>query len=294
MYSHKFVVCCDATIRYCEQWIIPLPVCLERVESRSPLVLRGQGKGKGLGHICECCAHVRRRRTHDDDIGSDYIESEPPDPDEDHQQRFNRLCSGDLHNGKGFKNSDGTWNKGKQKGKPAKDARANSPAPGDTVPIVSENTIPVGHSQEDKSPDHNDLGGKDLFVSISEYTVEEFPKSKSENPANDNHSAERRDGDAEPILAKRLEVDYVGVSSEHHSESVTLDHSSLMELEEPDLYNKSEYSNEDVTTTGKTLSFGSLGHRLTLISVCRCCLYWVPAKSWHRSLEGPSCVIETH
>ena len=99
-------------------------------------------------------------------------------------------------------------------------------------------------------------------MSVFPSILQRFPKRKSENPSNDNHSAERRDGDAEPILAKRLGVDYVGVSSGNHSESVTLDYSCLMELEEPDLYNKSEYSNEDVTTTGKPVSFGRLGHML--------------------------------
>ena len=105
------------------------------------------------------------------------------------------------------------------------------------------NNVRVRQSRKDKSPDHNDPGGDGLTVNMSEYTVDEFPKRKSENPANDYHSAKRRDGDAEPILVKRMGVEYVGAISADQFENITLDYSSLLELEEPDLYNKSEYSN---------------------------------------------------
>ena len=74
--------------------------------------------------------------------------------------------------------------------------------------------------------------------------------------------------------------------------NITLDYSSLLELEEPDLFIKSEYSNEDVAITEKLISSGRLSHRLKLISVCDCCLYWVSADSWHRSLESLRCVVE--
>ena len=45
------------------------------------------GKGKGNGRICEECVIVRhrnadRRRSHDDYVDSDYVESEPPDYDD--------------------------------------------------------------------------------------------------------------------------------------------------------------------------------------------------------------------
>ena len=115
--------------------------------------------------------------------------------------------------------------KGKGQGKSTteKGSKADSPTPASpaTMPVISVNNVLVGRSRKDKSPDHNDPGGDGLTVNMSEYTVNEFPKRNSENPANDYHSAKRRDGDAEPILAKRLGVDYVGAISENQFVNIT-------------------------------------------------------------------------
>ena len=114
------------------------------------------------------------------------------------------------------------------------------------LPVRSSKRVRVDESQEGKSPDHNDLGGDDLIVDNDEYAVDEFPKRKSENPADGDHSAKRRDSDGEPLLAKRLRDDYVANISEDQTVNQPLDYSCLMELDELDLYNKSEYSNEEV------------------------------------------------
>ena len=72
--SEALAVCCEESREYCERWMTPLAVCLERVGRGDLLIIRG--KGKGDGRICEVCLGVKhryagRRRTHHEGIDND-------------------------------------------------------------------------------------------------------------------------------------------------------------------------------------------------------------------------------
>ena len=121
------------------------------------------------------------------------------------------------------------------------DADVCAPVVASIAPVSSSNRVGVNETLGRQSPYLEDLGGNDLFAYAADCGVDEYSIGIPENPADDNHSAERRHSDAEPLSAKRLGDDLVCTISEDQTVNSPLDYSSLTELAELDLYNKSEY-----------------------------------------------------
>jgi hypothetical protein len=190
--SFADAICCDITRNFCERWMMPLSVCIERAARGDPFVL---GKGKDKGRVRTAAVFVSVNFDGDNVCVT---------------SRNKRIITASI---------------------PANDPyRAR-----------------VDGTQEGISPDHHDFGGGDLSDDY-EYRVDEFPRRSSENPANDNHSAKRRDNDGEPLSDKRLRNDRLNSIAVHQRINLSLEYSSLKSLDVLDLYNRSGCSNVEVAT----------------------------------------------